>query len=262
MSLVSFQSALAYVIRSFDAGKEKNIDELARMYELSGDEKCTLDNLIHQQRLKAYSEELFLARWTIIREALAFLQPLIDFKAMTEFWEQDFELKSTNIIQEDLALRFVEYLATDPRGMQFISSNPHVFMPSLVRYLYAVFTFRHNYLPKIKPPAHSHLSGRYFEVVDLEYDVREYFAELVELDDYSNLNLKDPTKRSLKVLFIASDEVTEFRSFEIDEELANFLAAQLKGETDTPMVPCYDDLVDIGLCKPRGTKRPCCSKIH
>src|SRR5258708_415232 len=115
MSLQSFQSALALVIRNFDAQNTKNIDDLARTYELSSDEKCSLENVIHQQRLKAYSEELFLARWTIIREGLEYLQPYVDFAAMNQLWEHDFEGKSAHIIHEDLILRFVQYLSLDEK---------------------------------------------------------------------------------------------------------------------------------------------------
>jgi len=260
MSLQSFQSALAYVIRSFDSENTKDLSTLARRYELSSDEKFTLDNLINQQRLKAYSEELFLARWTIIRDALKFLEPIVDLEAMSRLWEQEFEPKSATICHEELALRFVEYLAFDKTGTRFISAGTPPYLASIMRYLHAVFTFRHNYLPKHSILPDSALTDRYFSVIKLDYDVREFFAQLVELDDSNNKQLDPPEKRDLTLLFVASEEVTEFRSFEIDHELSSFLEAQLKGEKDqNASVPCYEDLVDLGLCKPRGIKRSCCT---
>lgn len=261
MSLQSFQSALALVIRNFDAQNTKDIDDLARVYELSSDEKMVLENVIRQQRLIAYSEELFLARWTIISEALEYLQPYVDFAALRQLWEHDFERKSAHIVHEDLVLRFVQYLSLDEKGSKFISAGTPAFLPCLVRYLYAVFTFRHNYLPRHDLSPHSLLTDRYFEVIKLNYDVREFFAELVELEEFTKVQLEDPPKGEITLLFIASDQVTEFRSFEIDQELANFFAAELS-QKPSVAPPCYEELVDMGLCKPRGVRRPCCSKIH
>lgn len=262
MSLQSFQSALAYVLRSFDAEHTKNLSDLSPMFELSGDEKFTLDNIINQQRLKAYSEELFLARWTIIREALDFLKPLIDMKAMSDLWEKDFEPKSAHIIHEDLALRFAEYLVHDKKGIEFVSTNTPAYLPDLMLYIYTVFTFNHNYLPKHTVSLHSSLTDRYFKIIKLEYDVRAFFSELVELEDMSPNQLQPPPKNNLTLLFVADDEVTEFRSFEIDHELESYLENQLKGKDAESTIACYEDLVDLGLCKGRITKRSCCDKVH
>lgn len=266
MSLQSFQSALAYVIRSFDAENKRDLNDLSRLFDLSCDEKFTLDNIINQQRLKAYSEELFLARWTIIREALDFLKPLIDMKAMSDLWEINFEPKSAHIIHEDLVLKFVEYLISDKKGITFISTNTPAYLPSLMRYIHTVFTFNHNYLPKHTISPHSVLTDRYFKIIKLEYDVREFFSHLVEFEDLANMQLKAPPKNNITLLFVADDEVTEFRSFEIDHELESFLNNQLECKTsENSSIACYEDLVDLGLCKPlkpRAIKRSCCSKIH
>jgi hypothetical protein len=261
MSLQGFQSALASVIRAYDAHETNNINELALSYELTHDEKLTLENLINQQRLKAYSEELFLSRWTIIRDALEFLSPFVDLKAMSDFWEKNFEPKSKAVVYEDLALKFVEYLAYDPVGLKFITTNTPAFMASLMRYVHAVFTFRHNVLPIMTLSPHSLLTGRYFAVLTLDHDVREFFADLMEVENFKDVNLQDPPALKTTLLFIADDEITEFRSFEIDDELHTFLLKQLNGEiTGTPA--CYQDLVDAGLCKPMGKKRACCDQHH
>ena len=263
MSLQNFQSALAYVLRSFDVENIKDSKQLSTVFELSTDEKITLDNIINQQRLKAYSEELFLARWTIIREALDFLGPLINMKAMSDLWEKEFEPQSKHVIHEDLVLKFTEYLITEPSGIEFISNNTPAYMPSLMRYIHTVFTFNHNYLPELKISPCSVLTQRYFKIIKLEYDVREFFSELVEIDDFAHIKLKLPIKKSVKLLFVASDEVTEFRSFEIDDELESFLNNQLKSTNpEKSLISCYDDLADIGLCKPRASKSSCCSKVH
>lgn len=255
MSLQSFQSALAYVLRSFDVEQRKSLDELSGMYDLSSDEKNTLGHLINQYQLKSYSEELFLARWTIIREGLAFLDPFIDMKAMSLLWEKNFDPKSNAIVQEDLILKFLEFLVFDPIGANFISKDAPAFLPSLVRYVHAVFTFKHNYLPEYGLPPDSALTKRYFMVIDLHFDVREFFAELLELKNFSNLALTPPPHGDLSLLFVASDKATEFRSFEIDKELANFLAAELQGKQGPrALPPCYGDLVELGLCQPLGLR--------
>jgi len=262
MSLLSFQSALAYVIRSYDAHNTKSLDELTRLYDMTPEEVLTLENLINQQRLKAYSEELFLARWTIIREALEFLDPLVKLRDLCELFERDFEKKNITVVCEELAFRFVEYLVQDPVGSKFIRTDTKPFLPDLLKYIQAVFAFRHNVLPKMSPRKHSLLTEQCFVIVKLEYDVREFFAELMELEDFSALNLKEPPCGDIILLFTSSDEVTEFRSFEIDQELTDFLEGQLRGELPVVIPSCYDDLVDVGLCQQRGIKRPCCNKTH
>lgn len=255
MSLQSFQSALAYVLRSFDAEQRKNLDELSLMYDLSSDEKITLGHLLNQYQLKSYSEELFLARWTIIREGLEFLSPFIDMKAMSDLWEKHFDPQSNAIVQEDLVLKFLEFLVFDPRGLSFLSTNTPAFLPSLVHYLLAVFTFKHNSLPEHSLPSDSVLTKRYFMIIDLDYDVREFFAELLELNELSTMSFKAPPEGALCLLFVAADKATEFRSFEIDEELASFLKAELKVEKGPRVFPpCYGDLVELGLCKPLGLR--------
>ncbi len=263
MSLHSFQSALAYVLRAFDGDNVKNIDDLAQKYALSSDEKFTLGNIIHQQSLKSYSEELHLARWTVIREGLEFLQPYIDFRSMYDLWEKNFDLKNTNIVQEDLALKFLEFLVFDPVGSAFISENKYLFMPDLMRYICSVFTFRSSRLPKLVLSPQSSLTGRYFAVLNLSYDVREFFAELADAENLEEPSLPPPPQRDITLLFVASDEVLEFRSFEIDQEVTNFLANELTGNSLKLERPaCYDDLVELGIFKAEGVKRSCCSKIH
>lgn len=265
MNLHSFQSALAYAIRSFDGSETKNVDDLARIYDLSCDDKATLEQLITQQRLKAYSEELFSSRWTIIREALMFLQSLVDLRAMSDLWEQDFEKKSTRVIQEELALRFVDYLVNDPKGLDFISNNTPPYFPDLMRYVRAIFTFKHNKLPHHDVKTKSALTDRYFEILQLHYDPREFLAELVELDDSTEITIPPPEKRDVKLLFVESDVVTEFRSFEIDDEVEQFLRNELRGNMEhNPRPSCFEDLVEIGLCKPLDGKprRACCDKQH
>lgn len=253
MSLQSFQSALAYVLRSFNAEHKKNLDDLLLMYELTSEEKFTLQDLINQQQLRSYSEELFLARWTIIREGLEFLHPLVDMKALSDLWEKQFDPKSNAVVQEDLVLKFLEYLVNDPIGSRFINTGTQAFLPSLIRYLHAVFTFKHNRLPTHVLAADTTLTERFFMIINLEYDVREFFAELIELKDFRNFSLKSPPKNDISLLFVASDTATEFRSFEVDQQLVDFLTAELKGEKRPTIFPsCYGDLVDLGLCKPIG----------
>lgn len=262
MSLHDLQSAIAYVIRSFDHENIKNIDELCERFAITSDEKVILENLIHQQRLRAYSEELFLARWTIISESLIFLRPYIDFSLLRELWEKSFEPQSTEVIHENLALRFVQYLVLDPAGANFISNNAPPYGPALMRYIYAVFTFRHNVLPKLTITEESSLTGRYFEVIDLNYDVREFFADLVvNRNNEDSTRVTPPPERDITMLFIALDEITEFRSFEIDQELATYLKNQLTGKSSPPP-PCYDDLVELGLLKPKNMRHSCCNHIH
>lgn len=266
MSLLGLQSAIAYVIRSSDGQNIKSLDELTRTYEMTPQEAITLGHLINQQRLKAYGEELFLSRWTIIREALEFLGPFVDLRAMSDLWEREFEPKSAKIVYEELVLKFVEFLVFDPVGAKFISTKTPAFLPSLMKYVRTIFTFRHNILPQHKLAEHSLLTDRYFAIISLEYDVRAFFAELMELKSYVDLKIEPPPKRDVTLLFVASDEVTEFRSFEIDNDLKNFLLAQLKGEQLSNRPSCYNDLVELGLCKLNGVingiKRACCHLDH
>lgn len=260
MSLQSFQSALAYVLRGYDPHQNKSIDELTRIYDLSAEERSSLDHVINQQQLKAYSEELFLARWTIIREAISFLQPFLDFKELTKLWEHDFEKKSQRVTHDDLALRFTDYLANDPVGQAFVNDATQPFVPSLVKYVNMIFTFKHNHVPKTVVPPHSSLTERPFAILNLDYDVRAYFADLMEVEDVAKITEPPPKKKPVTLLFVAEDEVCEFRSFEIDNVVANFLTNELQADHEhkNPRPPCYDDLVAIGICKGRAVKRACC----
>lgn len=260
MSLHGFQSALAYVIRSFELKEPPSVNDLAFTYELTADERTSLDNVINQQRLKAYSEELFLARWTIIREALLFLRPFMDFLALTKLWEEDFELKSKAIVSEDLALRFTDYLVHDEKGRAFIDENTQPFVKSLVHYTNMIFTFKHNYLPQREYAPHSCLTDRYFAIIKLDYDVREFFAELVELENPFDTELSPPQKSPITLLFVATDHVCEFRSFEIDHKLEQFLTDEINGVETSHVHPSfYKDLVELGICKGNTKKRACCS---
>lgn len=263
MSLQGFQSALAYVIRNYDPRATKSIDELAHLYQLSPEEIFSLDNVINQQRLQAYREELFLSRWTIIRDALEFLQPLIDFKELTQLWEEDFEPRSSEIVHEDLALRFTDYMVTSPKAMEFIRTTCEPFVPSLMRYVNMVFTFKHNILPKHNLSEHSCLTDRSFAIVNLDYDVREYFADLIESTPDDDVEISQPVLQPLTLLFVATDEVCDFRSFEIDERVAQFLRNEIGLHHRHGHCPdFYRDLVELGICKGQTSKtiqRSCCS---
>lgn len=258
MSLQSFQSALAYVIRAYE-GPTSDFEKVITNYALTEKETFLLKNVMEQQRLKAYSEELFRSRFIIISEALEFLQSFLDFEEMRTLWATDFEPKSTNVFHEDLVLKFTEYLAHDPKGASFVASSPKQFLPSLINYIYCIFLFKHNILPKLSLPSHSLLTGRYFRIIELDYDVREFFAELMELEEVKKTALKEPEKKKITILFVADDEVTEFRSFEIDKELKAFLEQQLTEGTSLKHYPSfYQDLVELGLCKSTNEKRSCC----
>lgn len=245
MSLHGFQSALAHVLRSYGQEMPLAIEDLTIRYGLQEPEVAELRHVLNQNGLKSYGEELFAARWHIIQEGLGFLMPIVPEKILEVLWEKNFEPKCLNIVQEELSINFLNYLINDEEAAIALQECAP-YTRSLLHYAYCVFTFRSPSLPALKLAKNSRLSGRYFLVQDLDYDVRELFSALV---DTKNKNLI-PKKRPLTLLFVASLEQMAFRSFEIDQALKTFLMNELhENPSDLTPPACFDDLCALGLCK-------------
>lgn len=264
MTLIGLQSALAYVIRFNNEATRKNLDEIVALYDLSLDEKETLAHVAAQQRVKAYSEEMYIARYRITLDALGFLTDLVDNNKLRQLWEEEFDPKHLDVVYEDLVIEFTNFLLTDERGLALITTNTPAYSLDVVKYMHAVFTFSHNHLPKSpRQREQSHLSDRAFTILDLDHDVRAYCTTMLDRMPHVHDNAHaaehcgehelppPPSRKKISLLFIASDVKTEFRSFEIDQELKSFL----QGECDEALErknlpPCFGDLVSLGLCKP------------
>jgi hypothetical protein len=269
MSLQKFQSALAYVIRFYDVNKRESLDQIFVKYELTNEEKHTLTKLAQQQQLKSYSEEMHMARWRIISDAIGLVNSFVDSNKLKYLWEHDFEPKHLFVTYEDISLKFIEYLATDTYAFKTVTRDAPDFVADIIKYLHCVFSISHNYLPKLIKTSDTILTDKYFSILDLKYDVRDMYIDFLERKDSIHpkdsldIKLDTPPKRNLTLLFITQDVVTEFRSFEICKEVKSFLLSQLRGEKYLKKLPSfYDDLVRLKICQDIKSKEPSSSKIN
>lgn len=262
MTLQHFQIALANLIRNpplFLAG-----------YELSADEVLALEHFARDRLVKDFSAEMRDKRWSAICRVTSCLHPFIAPRQLKELCREDFEAKHAQTHFADIALAFLDYLAHDEHAKSALRELVPNYFADLVEYLYTVSYFSLNVSEKHGAPAPgSLLSHTCLSILELEYDVRELAEEIIEPRDLKRteyLAQEDDTsgeellqrhvnaeveKRPLTLLFVAEQTPTEFRSFEIDADLKNFLIHQLRDPTvPTPLPGCYADLVELGLCSP------------
>lgn len=245
MNLHGLQSALAHVLRSYGQEEFLTIEELAARYDLKEPEIFQLRHVLNQNGLKSYGEELSHARWHIIQEGMGFLMSTIGECTLEELW-QSFEPQCLRVVQQELTMNFLHYLINDQTAMEKLCEASVPYARALIQYTYCVFTLRAPFLPTLNVAKNSMLTGRFFMMQDLDYDVRELFAMLV--DEHTGETI--PNKRALTLLFIAGDEQMSFRSFEIDNELRAFFLDQLSDNPGNAMLPeCFEDLCAMGLCK-------------
>lgn len=257
MSLLNFQSALAFVIRSHDLVNGPKLQEICQQYDLSDDEKSAIMHIWQQKFLKAYSEEMYIARLRIVTEPLEFLDLYIDKQALRSFFDHDFEPKNHNVAYENLVDKFLEQLLSTPSGQKLLTIDAPPFLLNIIQYLHCVYGFMHGHMPKtMSVQATSLLTGRYFRILDLNYDVRNMCATFLSLHHtvdvtkkLSREDIEDPVKQDLTVLFVAGEENADFRTFEINQEIKTFLLSQLLGNQTAQSLPsCYGDLIELGLC--------------
>jgi alpha-ketoglutarate-dependent taurine dioxygenase len=272
MSLLQFQSALAYIIRLPDQNQRLNFADIVSKYDLAPNEAQSLEKLAGHRLVKAYGEDMLEARWRIIHRVVACLYPLVSPELLKKLWRDDFEPKYYKTSFLDINTAFFEYLIEDPFAREQVLAHAPSCLPNVILYLYAVYYFSKGELPQ-QPvlPSKSHLEHGHFKILELDYDVRELCDALFATRDPRKTNdiitvedapetltapegtiLPVPEKRPLNLLFIATDVPTEFRSFEIDDSLKVFLQDQLASTQSCTLPECYEDLVDLGLCKPLG----------
>jgi hypothetical protein len=264
MSLQSFQSALAYVIRSHDLVKEHNLQDICQQYELNSDEKHALVYIWQQKFLKAYSEEMYIARLRIITESVEFLYLYIDKHALRSFFDDDFEPINHEILYEHLVEKFMEQLLSTDAGQKLLTVGAPPFLVNVIQYLHCVFSFMHGRMPKsVTVPVNSLLTGRYFKILDLNYDVRYMCSTFLGLHHKRDVTEKlsreiigDPPKQDLTIMFVDGEKNSDFRTFEINQELKTFLLEQVSSnQADKYLPSCYGDLVEMGLCRPLDKSR-------
>jgi len=253
MALQHFQSALAHLIRR----PPESPDEMAFLfseYELSQQEKKALEYFANDRLVKDFSIEMREKRWSAISRAINCLRPFIQQRKLKELLQEDFEAKHRQTPFVDISIAFLKYLAKDADAKKKVAKLTPEFFCDLTLYLYTVSYFSQT----------SAIAQSEWKIIELNYDVRELAEEIIEPVDWKYAdylaqddNISDellidvaidslPVKRPLTVLFVADEIPTEFRSFEIDTEVKNFL---LEPEQHI-LPPCYGDLVELGLCEP------------
>jgi hypothetical protein len=274
MSLNQFQSALAYLIRIPEPGQRMDIEQIFLKYELSSEEQTLLRHLANHRLVKAYGDDMLDARWRIINRVVDCLYPLVSNELLKQLCREDFEPKFFGTSFLDINTKFLEYLIEDSYARARVLDGAPPYLLDTMRYAYTVYYFSKGALPEPpKIPAQSLLRHSYFRILELDYDIRELCDELFNARDPKKTNdvitveetpteeifissqdsLPVPEKCPLILLFIADETPTEFRSFEIDNELRNFLNCELEApQSRSSLPPCYGDLVELGLCQNQG----------
>lgn len=281
MTLQHFQSALAHVIRRPPESLEV-LQELFLDYDLSVSERSVIEQLAGDRLVKDFSDEMRDKRWSAIRRVTSCLRPFIAEKQLKELCREDFEQKHAQTPFADISISFLEYLATDVYAKAALAPLTPDFFLNLVQYLFTVSYFsRGTMAERLVTPVGSLLTHTRFKICELDYDVRELAEEIIEPNDLRQVDyiaqeedvLEEhlleltteslPEKRSLTLLFVADQTFAEFRSFEIDVELRDFLTSQLSDPPVKKRMPsCYAQLALLGLCRPLSKTQMIAQEIN
>lgn len=254
MSTLDFQKALVQLVKLPDHFRENDFQNFLSTFDLTQREKDQLNFLIKEKFLASFAKKernnrFALNAGIIYKNLFKFLDRNIVKKIYTEEFEPVTVGNTKDIKVSTIAKEFKNFLIEH----SFLETNSldKNFLEDVIEYDFCEFQIYGGRIDQswhIK--ANSLLNPKTpFIIKDFRYDLLPY----IELFDNSqNKNIPAPKEKETTLLFMRSknDEGEAMEQFEIDDNLKQFLASQLKGEYSKDLPDCYQDLIDLELCVP------------
>jgi hypothetical protein len=256
MSTAALQSAIVELIRSPDSYRGKKLTEFLDRFDLTDKEKWRVRAAAGDHNLKKFGKDQRKKRFTLsVRNVLPWTIKRLGLKiAAEEIYFKHFEPEHPGLGVTELGHKYADFLLEHPE--LFDKYELPEFSKDLLKYEINEFTVNHNDIQNNwTVPEGSLLSPKApFKIVDLEWDIVSYIEE-VKASGKDIITSFVPEKRPVTLLLVKVPKPDEYEvylseQFEIDASLKDFLLSQLEGKSDAPLPECYNDLVELGLCRP------------
>jgi hypothetical protein len=226
MSIASFQNALALLIRLPEANRSEGTTEtFLASFELSQTEIGQLRALASDPLVQKFGRIMRGARFEGLVRQLKILGKLLPHELIERIDQLDFEPTAAKTTARFYPLSFCEWLLETPKALAAIENVLGEITRDIVKYEHAQLLFRRQVLDRNVPtPGTSLLKHLCFQIIRTEFDV----AEFLKSRNLSRHSEQQP------ILFIGELEVPDFRTFAINETMAQALE---KLRTAFPFTP-------------------------
>ncbi len=234
MSLLSFQTAFAALIRNPSHNRQRSLSEFLAPYDLSVQERQHLSVLAKHRELNKYGREQALQRWEQIRENIGYLFLLVEPRHLRRLWFKEFEPRNLTTEVDNagtltFSRAFLEFLLVDPTAKKALRAlHAPRCLGDLLKVEIACIELMAPVCQEQILRKHSLLTNKAWRILELEYDV-SVWLELVDRLSVESKKFDTPRikKRHNYIALVRRDTYTPPSVYEIDSALYDFLNGEI-----------------------------------